>query len=114
MTRHAPILAILLLAGCGAAPEAPAPAATEPNPPAAPAPAAPRRASATGVVEAVDAVAKTVTIAHGPVDALGWPGMTMAFRAPDVDLSTLAKGDKVAFEFDSAGLDNTIVSITKQ
>ena len=38
-------------------------------------------AFASGKVEAVDATAGTVTIAHGPVDALKWPAMTMTFKA---------------------------------
>ena len=122
MNRLAPFLAVLLLAGCNAAPEATppaasAPAATEPAP--APATTPPpatvaKRGSATGVVQSIDAAAKTVTIAHGPVEALGWPGMTMTFQAPNTDLSAIKTGDNVAFEFDSTGADGTIVSITKR
>jgi Cu(I)/Ag(I) efflux system protein CusF len=117
------VLAALLAAGCNKAPEpaapsadAPAPAAAEATPPAAtaPAPAEAKRASASGVVQSIDAAAKTITIAHGPVDALGWPGMTMAFQAPDADLAALKAGDNVDFEFDSTGMDGTIVSITKK
>jgi len=48
------------------------------------------------------------------VDALGWPGMTMAFQAPNTDLSALKAGDKVTFEFESTGMNGTIVSINKQ
>jgi Cu(I)/Ag(I) efflux system protein CusF len=125
MNRFAPVLAALLIAGCNAAPEATPPAASTPTPSeAAPAPAPPaatpppagevKRATATGVVQSVDVEAKTVTIAHGPVDALGWPGMTMAFQAPSVDFATIKAGDNVSFEFDSSGMDGTIVSITRQ
>jgi Cu(I)/Ag(I) efflux system periplasmic protein CusF len=39
-------------------------------------------ASASGVVEAVDVAAKTITTAHEPVDTLKWPAMTMTFQAP--------------------------------
>jgi len=112
MKALALLLAAALLAGCGPTPQAPAPSATTP---AAPAPAvAAKRATATGVVQSIDATAKTIAIAHGPVDALGWPGMTMTFQAPNTDLSTLRAGDKVTFEFDSTGMDGTIVAITKQ
>lgn len=71
-------------------------------------------ASATGTVQAVDASAGTVTIDHGPVDALQWPAMTMTFQAPDVDLGAIEKGDQVSFEFTSTGMDGTITSITEQ
>jgi Cu(I)/Ag(I) efflux system protein CusF len=124
MNRLVPVLAVLLIAGCNAAPEAAPPAAStpaladapaEPAPAAAPTPAAEvKRGSATGVVQSVDVEAKTITIAHGPVEALGWPGMTMAFQAPNVDFATIKAGDNVSFEFESAGADGTIVSITKQ
>ena len=123
MKRIVLLLAVLIVAGCNRAPEpaapaaeAPAPAVAEPAPPAMPPPAAAetKRATAKGVVQSIDATAKTITIAHGPVDALGWPGMTMAFQAPDTDLSTLKAGDNVSFEFDSSGMDGKIVSITRQ
>ena len=71
-------------------------------------------ASATGVVEAVDPTAKTVTIAHGPVAALQWPAMTMTFNAPDADLSSLKQGDHVSFEFAIVGMEGTITTITRQ
>jgi Cu(I)/Ag(I) efflux system protein CusF len=107
------LLAALLLAGCNAAPETSAPATT--TTPAAPAPAGEaKRASAAGMVQSVDAAAKTVTIAHGPVAALGWPGMTMTFHAPGMDLSAIQPGDHVAFEFTSTGMDGTIVAMSKQ
>lgn len=77
-------------------------------------PATATTASATGTVQAVDASAGTVTIDHGPVDALQWPAMTMTFQAPGVDLAAIEKGDQVSFEFTSTGMDGTITSITEQ
>lgn len=71
-------------------------------------------ASATGVVENIDARAGKITIAHGPVDALKWPAMTMTFKAPDVDLGAIKQGDHVTFEFTSSGMDGTITTITRQ
>jgi Cu(I)/Ag(I) efflux system protein CusF len=121
MNRFAPFLAVAMIAGCDASPDTPAPAASTPAPAEAE-PAAARdaveaagakRATATGVVQSIDAAAHTVTIAHGPVEALGWPGMTMTFQAPGVDLSTLKAGDSVSFEFVSTGVDGTIGSISK-
>jgi len=96
----------------------PAPAAsasTTPAPmPMPPAAATPKTATATGVVKSIDPVAKTITIEHGPVESLGWPGMTMAFKAPDSDLSAVRVGDNVTFEFISSGMDGTIVTLSKQ
>jgi Cu(I)/Ag(I) efflux system protein CusF len=114
MKRIAFLLAALLLAGCNAAPEASAPAAATPATPAPAGAGAAKQASASGVVQSVDLAAKTVSIAHGPVAALGWPGMTMTFHAPDADLSAIQAGDHVAFEFTSTGMDGTITSIAKQ
>ena len=116
------LLPLVLLAGCSA------PDSTTPTPAATPAPAAPApaatapavespaiaTASASGVVESVDAAAKTVTIAHGAVESLKWPAMTMTFQAPDIDLGTIKQGDKVSFEFTAVGMDGTITSLTRQ
>jgi Cu(I)/Ag(I) efflux system membrane fusion protein len=50
------------------------------------------------VVEEVDPGQRRVRIAHGPIEALGWPSMTMVFTArPDVDLAGLAAGENVRF-----------------
>lgn len=124
MKRFLP-LAFLLVAACSAAPEPPAPAAASPAagapPPALktapapePAPTDAKRANATGTIQSIDAAAPAVTIAHGPVDSLGWPAMTMAFKAPGVDLSAVKAGDEVDFEFASTGMDGTITSISKR
>jgi Cu(I)/Ag(I) efflux system membrane fusion protein len=68
------------------------------------APAAASRAGgshrAEGIVEAVDAKAGELTIQHGPVDALKWPAMTMAFKTANAaQLTAAPPGTKVAFEF---------------
>ena len=119
------LLAIaFVLAGCNAAPDAPptaAPAPATPAAEAAPAPApmpAPageaRQASATGVIQSIDTAAQTVSIAHDPVEALGWPEMTMTFAAPGVDLSGLQAGDAVKFDLTATGMNGTITAISKQ
>ena len=79
----------------------------------APAPA-PTSATASGVIESVDASAGTITIAHGPVEALGWPAMTMTFAAPGIDLGGFDRGDRVAFAFTASGMNATITRITRQ
>ena len=111
---------LALLAACSPATESPAPTAqvAAPAPSAAPAPAPAampaRTADASGVIDSLDTAAGTVTITHGPVPALDWPGMTMTFQAPGVDLTGLQAGDPVAFQFTSTGMNGTIVSIRKQ
>lgn len=58
-------------------------------------------AHATGTVNAVDAAQKKVNISHGPIQALGWPSMTMDFAvAPSVDLSRLKPGSRVEFSLE--------------
>lgn len=71
-----------------------------------------KMASATGTVEAVDATAGKITIAHGPVEALQWPAMTMAFKATPEQAASVQPGQQVAFEFTSQGMDATITRIT--
>jgi Cu/Ag efflux protein CusF len=63
-----------------------------------PAPAAQPAAQGTGVVRAIDAGARSVTIAHDPIKALNWGAMTMPFKVADAGLlKGVAVGDKVAF-----------------
>ncbi|MFA7267707.1 MAG: efflux RND transporter periplasmic adaptor subunit [Sterolibacterium sp.] len=55
---------------------------------------------AEGKIEAINAKAGTVTIAHGPVDSLKWPGMTMDFTLANSGLlGNLKPGAAVAFTF---------------
>ena len=63
------------------------------------APAAAAAVTSAGVVKAVDAKAGTITIAHEPIKALGWPAMTMPFKVADPALLRAAGvGDKVTFQ----------------
>ena len=120
LTASPLLLALTLLAGCSApSGDANAPAATAPamsSESSATADISPdaTTAGASGVVEAVDVAGKTITIAHGPVDALKWPAMTMTFQAPDTDLGSIKQGDHVVFEFSSTGMNGTITKITRQ
>src|SRR5439155_10919445 len=55
-------------------------------------------AQGTGTVNSVDASGHKINLTHGPIPALGWPGMTMDFAvAPAVDLRTLKPGTRVDF-----------------
>lgn len=57
--------------------------------------------STTGTVQSVSGT--TVTIAHEPVEGLGWPSMTMGFEAGDRSMAPAVKaGDRVTFSFRQA------------
>lgn len=120
----APLFATVLLAACSS-PQGeadkiaePAAASTGVAPTSAPMAdmpaAAGTQASATGTVESVDAKAGKITIAHGPVDALKWPAMTMTFKAGNTDISSIKQGDQVTFEFISTGMDGTLTKVTRR
>lgn len=120
-------LAFLLATGCSKAPEAAdgaqdsaaemkmsadehAKMAGAKPPAAAPA----KTGAATGTVESVDEAGGKITLAHGPVEALGWPAMTMAFRATPEQIASVKAGQKVRFEFTSEGMDATITTISPE
>ena len=71
-------------------------------------------ASAEGTVTAIDAEAGTITVDHGPVPAIEWPAMTMAFEADEQLRSEVSVGEGIAFEFRTGSEGNVITSITKQ
>jgi Cu/Ag efflux protein CusF len=59
------------------------------------------KASGEGVIKDVNAEERKLQIAHGPIPALQWPAMTMAFSvAPDIDISGIKPGAKVKFTLD--------------
>ena len=54
---------------------------------------------ADGEVRKVDRIKGTVTLKHGPLEALGMGPMTMMFTATDPKLlANVKEGDKVRFE----------------
>jgi Cu(I)/Ag(I) efflux system membrane fusion protein len=55
---------------------------------------------ATGTLDAIDAAAGSVTVTHGPVPSLKWPGMTMDFVLANPSLVDKAKpGSAISIEF---------------
>ena len=67
---------------------------------------------ASGTVTKVDPEKSRVTVAHGPVQSLSWPAMTMAFKLKDkAMLQKLKKDQKVDFEFVQQGKDYVITDI---
>ena len=62
------------------------------------APAAADAKLADGMVKKIDKSAGKLTIAHGPLEALGMPPMTMAFHAAEPGLLDQVKvGDRIRF-----------------
>lgn len=69
---------------------------------------------AEGRIEAIEAGAGMVRIAHGPVPSLQWPGMTMEFKlANGALLGSAKRGDKVAFEFVERGQGEWVITSLK-
>lgn len=69
--------------------------------------------SADGTVEKV--AVDQLTIAHGPVQTLQWPAMTMAFSAQDAALlKGIRVGDRVAFSFTPSGDAYALTAISKK
>ena len=67
---------------------------------------------ASGTVSKVDSGKGTVTIAHGPVESMKWPAMTMTFKAKDkAMLDKVKPGDKVDFSFSQSGKDYVVSEI---
>lgn len=67
----------------------------------------------SGTIQSVDAAAHTVTIAHGPIEALKWPAMTMTFKTSGVDLAGFKQGDQVSFELKSTEEGATVTKIER-
>lgn len=68
--------------------------------------------SASGKLTAI--AADEVTIAHGPVEGLGWPAMTMSFKAASAEmLSGVSVGDQVSFSFSQDGGAYMLTSMSK-
>ena len=56
-----------------------------------------------------------VSISHGPIEGLGWPDMTMTFRAESPQLlEGVAVGDSVAFRFRQSGGGSVLTSVYKR
>ena len=66
----------------------------------------------SGTVSKVDAEKSTVTIAHGPVESMNWPAMSMTFKVKDKKmLDKVKEGQKVDFSFVQSGKDYTITQV---
>ena len=57
--------------------------------------------SGSGTVQSISA--DKVTIAHGPIDGISWPAMTMTFTAPSGMAEDVKAGTQVDFNFRQDG-----------
>jgi Cu/Ag efflux protein CusF len=56
------------------------------------------RVNGTGVIREIDNAKGRIKISHEPIDALGWPGITLFFRLKDgVRADQVQEGEKVGF-----------------
>jgi Cu/Ag efflux protein CusF len=99
---RAGVLALALFAaGCGAGEEPEmGPAASDPA----------AVYAAAGTVIAVGE--ESLTIDHEPIEALGWPAMTMMFGVEDAAMTeSIQAGDRVEFSFRRDGSSNLLTAI---
>jgi Cu/Ag efflux protein CusF len=101
----------------------PAPAASTtagppgmPMPAQAPAPGAAGQATTyTTTGEIASVAGDSVTINHQPVAALGWPAMTMSFKAPNTAmLAGISTGTPVEFSFREEGTQHVLTEIKRK
>ena len=65
-----------------------------------------------GEVRRVNADAKRITLAHGPLKEFDMPAMTMAFNVKDArQIAALKVGDKVRFALEASGESYVITRI---
>ena len=76
--------------------------------------AAAKTGSGSGKIIELDKAGGKITIEHGPIPAVGWPEMTMGFKADPKMISDLAVGDQVDFTLSLKGNHGTVTAIAKQ
>lgn len=68
----------------------------------------------TGQGDVTEVSGDTVTISHGPIEGIGWPAMTMPFRAGSSDmLKGVNPGDPVSFSFQQSGNEYVLTALEK-
>ncbi|RSU50986.1 copper-binding protein [Sphingomonas sp. S-NIH.Pt15_0812] len=78
-----------------------------------PSAAAVKTGNGMGAITAIDAKGGTVTIKHGPIPSIGWPAMTMTFKAaPPALLKGLRSGQRVAFTARAKGMAAEVTAIS--
>jgi Cu(I)/Ag(I) efflux system protein CusF len=68
-------------------------------------------AQGAGVIKKLDTKTGLVTLQHGPIAALSWPAMTMAFKADPALLKGLKVGQQVSFTIKTGAATPEVVAI---
>jgi Cu(I)/Ag(I) efflux system membrane fusion protein len=75
----------------------------------------PDKVAGKGVIKALDPEKHSLTMQHEPIEAIGWPSMTMDFRVKaGVSLKGLAAGDPVTFELQRDEHGYTVSAIERR
>jgi Cu(I)/Ag(I) efflux system protein CusF len=65
-----------------------------------------------GVITAIDPKAGKITIKHGAIPAVGWPAMTMTFKAtPPALLRGVRIGQTVGFDVRTCDMDAEVTAL---
>lgn len=76
--------------------------------------ATPKAKMSEGTIKKVDKAVGKITIAHGPLENLGMPGMTMAFAVKDkAMLDQVKAGDKVHFVAENVNGALTVTTLER-
>jgi Cu(I)/Ag(I) efflux system protein CusF len=68
--------------------------------------------SGTGTIQSI--AGDQIAIAHGPIEGIGWPAMTMTFTAPAGVAEAVAAGNQVDFSFRQDGGTYVLSSLRKR
>ena len=104
----------LALAACNKAADAPAKPAAATDMTNMDISAATKTGSGSGKITELDKAGGRVTIDHGPIPEVGWPAMTMGFKADPKMLDGFAVGDQVDFTLSFKGNEGMVTAISKQ
>jgi Cu/Ag efflux protein CusF len=73
----------------------------------------PTEAKGVGIVKAIDIAKSTITLQHQAIATIGWPAMTMTFKAdPPALLQKVKVGESVRFTLHPAGMASTVTAIS--
>ena len=106
--------AALALTACNKAADAPAKPAASNDMASMDMSAAAKTGTGSGKITELDKAGGKITIAHGPIPAVGWPEMTMGFKADPKMLESVAVGDQVNFTLSLKGNDGTVTALKKR